>query len=43
MEKKAKSRKESVKTLTRLKTPVVNWPDLEKQILRGSIGLKQKP
>ncbi|MCB0420254.1 MAG: hypothetical protein KDD61_04620 [Bdellovibrionales bacterium] len=27
-----------VKTLTRLKTPVCNWTDLEQQILRGALG-----
>jgi hypothetical protein len=27
-----------VKAMTRLQTPVVNWDDLEKQILKGSVG-----
>jgi hypothetical protein len=40
--KPGEKRKKAVKVLTRLKTPVVNWTDLERQILEGSIGLRPR-
>jgi hypothetical protein len=35
-------RVEQVKILTRLRTPVVNWNDLEAQILLGALGAEAK-
>ncbi len=36
-----KQKMDFVKAMIRLKTPVVNWSDLERQIIEGSLGQRR--